>query len=234
MTKFAQARRFPGRRVSRTSAAAVKPTGLVEHDAVPERGRLSDPAQPAASSENIAEARDLREHATALLQSAGVEGQRADAVVALLDEVKRQEIKRLRAEASQLQRELGDVEVGKLREENERLKVENLRLREANKCIAQKARKSIEEANRLSAAAWEAAAAAATDGESASARESSIASLHERSSLASLPEGFEGCDATESLDMRIANADAATPAHSMSLLRQMAENNRKLKLQLAM
>ena len=118
--------------------------------------------------------------------------------------------------------------------ENERLKAENHRLRESNRHIVQRARRSIEEANRISAAAWEAAGDVSLRESSAALSSFRESTLPERSSVASLLSIADGCGAGESLDVRLASADAATPPHSMSLLRQMAENNKKLQEQLAL
>lgn len=151
----------------------------------------------------------------------------------LVEEVKRNEVTRLRAEATQLQRELHDVEVRELKLENDRLKAENARLRESNREIAERARRSVEDALRNSAALWE-EASAHLDRESSqpSQRGSAVsaASLDESSCVSMAI----GCGPGDSLDVRLAHADAATPVHSISLLRQMADNNRRLKEQLAM
>jgi len=149
---------------------------------------------------------------------------------ALMEEVKRNEVVRLRAEASQLQRELHDVEVRELRAENERLKAENARLREQNAQIMERARHSVEAALRSSAAMWEEASTQLDRDSQPSHRGSAVSSLDDENSHVSLALG---CGAGDSLDVRLASSDAASPLHSMPLLRQMAENNRRLKEQLA-
>lgn len=150
----------------------------------------------------------------------------------LVEAVQRQELSMMRAEATSLQKKVANVEVQALQKENERLKAENVRLREANRGITERARKSVEEAQRISEEAWE---MASTHAHASEARldESSL----DESSRVSDTRASRLSVATRderSLDVRLACADAATPPAKISLLRQMAENNKRLKEQLAM